>query len=278
MLVIPQLVYQFTQLPNAPERIFSTIENAIKNFIRDGKRAKINLNQLCQDYCKGGLRLTSVREFCDSLKITWVQRIAPNDNNIHLSKWANVINYFLRKWDADLIWKGNLNSTDVKFFRVENEFLKHVLEAWCKVHFTPMEDLSDLEQCRAQIIWFNSHIRVNRQPIFYRQWFEKNVLYVNDLLDESGEMRNLEYFQHQLHIQTHFLQYYGLRSAIPWHFDHSHLTGENVEDIVSNDFHRIIFLRCSSHYSKMVPPRPFHSRWLDIFNTEDIIDSEPFKN
>jgi hypothetical protein len=273
MLVIPKLVYHFTTLPNPPQSFIGSVEKAIKNFIWEGKRAKISLSKLCQDYSNGGLKLTSLQEFCESLKITWVKRIVPKENDT--SKWTMLNAFFLKHCGGSLIWKGNLKANDVHYLDIKNTFLKQVLEAWCKVHFCPIEDLESLEEKQSQIIWFNSLIRISNRPVFFKKWYDKNILYVGDLLQPTGRMHRYEYFRNELGILTHFLQYCGLATAIPWKFTHARQEDVDLQDISLIKLEQTLFLRTKDYYSKLMPTTQFHSHWLDVLDS-DIVDYEPF--
>lgn len=273
MLAIPKLVYLFTVLPNPPESFISTIEKLFKDFIWDGKRNKIKLHQLYQDYRKGGLKLTSVRNFCESLKISWVKRLAPCENRV--SKSCILNNYFLQPYNSSLIWKGNLNHSDVKFLKIKSVFLNHVMVAWCRVHFIPLSDLDSQEQKRSQMLWGNSHIRINNRPVFFRKWIDQNIIYVDDLLEPTGQFHSFDYLKNQLHIQSHFLEYCGLRTAIPWRFSENLSEVENIQDMAITHLQQTMFCPSRVHYTRLLTTVQFHSRWLDAFNEAE--ESRPFE-
>jgi hypothetical protein len=159
--------------------------------------------------------------------------------------------------------------------KIQNIFLKQVLEAWCKVHFCPIEDLSELEEQQSQIIWFNSLIRISNRPIFFGKWCDKNILHVGDLLQPTGRMHRYEYFRNELDISTHFLQYCGLVTAIPWKFTQVMQRGVNLQDVSSIKLEQSLYLRTNFYYQKLMPTIQFHSRLLDLLES-NISQCEPF--
>ena len=146
----------------------------------------------------------------------------------------------------------------------------------CVVHFIPLDDLDDPEERRAQIIWCNSHIRINNQPVFFRKWIDKGVMYVEDLLGQAGRIHTFEYFQNQLNIRTHFLEYCGLRTAIPWRFNGELQGIEDIQDTSLIKLQQVMFSSSCRHYAQLLTPVQFHSRWLDTFNSA-VEESKPFE-
>ena len=71
------------------------------------------------------------------------------------------------------------------------------------------------------IILFNNKERLaDGKPIFLREWFNKGIISIVDLLDESGKFLTFQEFSHTVCIypfQTNFLKYYQAISAIPKH-------------------------------------------------------------
>ena len=66
------------------------------------------------------------------------------------------------------------------------------------------------------LIWNNKDIRINNKSVFYKNFFESDIIYVNDLL---FELNNVDSYNVILNIinKTNFLVWAGLRHAIPCH-------------------------------------------------------------
>ena len=53
--------------------------------------------------------------------------------------------------------------------------------------------------------------------MFIREWFNKGILSIQDLLDNTGQPMSYQEFANKYFCKTNFLQYYQLISAIPKH-------------------------------------------------------------
>ena len=71
---LPKIIYPFTVLANPSKQIIETIKRSIFKFLWDGKPDKIKRDILYQNYENGGLRLTNIEHFLDSIKAVWVKR------------------------------------------------------------------------------------------------------------------------------------------------------------------------------------------------------------
>ena len=67
-----------------------------------------------------------------------------------------------------------------------------------------------------QIIWNNKDIRINNKSVFYKNFFESDIIYVNDLLFELNNVDSYNVISNIIN-KTNFLVWAGLRHAIPSH-------------------------------------------------------------
>jgi exonuclease III len=274
MLAIPKLVYQLTILPSPSQSWLEQIETNFKLFIWDGKKAKINMRQLYQNYEDGGLKLTSIKEFCQSLRISWVKKITTSDD---YSTIGVLTKEFLGKHHNKLIWKGNLHFKDVHKLKIQNAFLNDVLIAWCKVHYVRIEDLDDDNERKMQMLWYNSNIKINNGPVYYKAWYDKNIVFINDLLQDSGRVHSCEYFRDTLHIKTHFLEYGGLIAAVHWRFDSAITDTMHFPDIVEARFEQMTLSGSRFFYWKILEKTEFKCKWLDDFEIDDSFCHDIFR-
>ena len=94
--------------------------------------------------------------------------------------------------------------------KITNKFWTNVFEAWLKVldklkhgpYYNP--DLSP--------IWYNPCI--SRDKIFLKQWFDKGIVFVADLLDENGNFQSVENLQNTYNLTINFLDYLSLKFTI----------------------------------------------------------------
>ena len=123
---------------------------------------------------EGGLGLVNLELKDDSLKASWINFIE-SDSFVMETSYHKLNVIPLNKQ----IWKCNIDKKDV-LKQFETGFWKDVLSAWAKWHFK--ENCLD-ENILDQIIWFNSHIKVNKKTVFYRKALKAGLLCMGQLID-----------------------------------------------------------------------------------------------
>ena len=108
----------------------------------------------------------------------------------------------------DLIWACNLNVSDVdRICECKNIFWTDVLKAWCRYNY------SDCQGGEEQpIIWWNSLIRIEDKPVFWKKAFDKGLILAEQLFEDGnqiGHEKAKEMFN------LNFLEYGALMKAIP---------------------------------------------------------------
>ena len=63
-------------------------------------------------------------------------------------------------------------------------------------------------------IWNNTNIKINNSPVFYRRWYNKNIQYIGDLIDENGLLLTYEQFQIKYNLRTNFIEYMRIRTSV----------------------------------------------------------------
>ena len=67
------------------------------------------------------------------------------------------------------------------------------------------------------ILFNNKEILVGGKPIFISEWFNSNILFIQDLLNSNGQFMTYQEFTNKFPCKTNFLQFYQVVSAIPKH-------------------------------------------------------------
>ena len=58
-------------------------------------------------------------------------------------------------------------------------------------------------------------LHIQNNMLFWKSWFNRKVLFVQDILNTNGSFLTFEEFQSKFKIKTNFLQYFQLMAAIP---------------------------------------------------------------
>ena len=93
-----------------------------------------------------------------------------------------------------------------------NRFWNDVLSSWIK--FSDLGSPSTFEDILSVNIWNNKDIKIADKTIFYKQWFNKHIYFIKDLIDIDGSFMNLKTFCSTYQIQVNFLEFWGIRSTI----------------------------------------------------------------
>ena len=80
-LMLPKIVYLLTVLPTPPSNIFYVIEKRLKDFLWKNGNARICNKQLEKEIGEGGLKLTNIRDFNKSLKLSWLKRLLTTEGS-----------------------------------------------------------------------------------------------------------------------------------------------------------------------------------------------------
>ena len=96
----------------------------------------------------------------------------------------------------------------------------------------------------------NNHniIRDGKAP-FYKSWLEKNILRVDDLLDNSENFLPFNLFSEKFHLETPFTLYFGLINSVPAHWK---LAIERTPSHVAENEHNTTKISTKSLYSIML--------------------------
>lgn len=63
-------------------------------------------------------------------------------------------------------------------------------------------------------IWDNKYIKIDNKDFFYRMWYEKNIHFIKDILNDEGNLMDFNQFRDKYDLQINYMQYYGVRSAV----------------------------------------------------------------
>ena len=207
---LPKLIYPFSVLPNPTKEVIQKIKQAIFNFIWDNKPDKVKRKLLIQNYENGGLKLTDIELFLNSIKASWIKRYCDEENK---GNWKILWKRYLKRYGNELIFECNLDKTDIQSITKQNSFLCNVLESWIQIK----NDRKEPEQIGKIIIWNNSKIKINNKTLFYQHWNEKGIKYLEHIYNyQTKSFYDFITLQRLYSIEnTDFLKYHTLVACIP---------------------------------------------------------------
>ena len=235
---LSQLVFLFLVLPNPPKAFIKEVESTIFDFIWGGNPDKVRRSVVINPISSGGLNVTNINSFVNSLKCTWIKRYFSESSG----PWKSFFNLSLKAFGYTFLFNCNCKPVEVE--KIENVFIKEVVQAWCNISYSCPKDNYGM-----QILWNNSNIRINGNVVFHEDLIAKNVLHVKNLFDREGKPLSFDCFKEKFNVENlHFTFYWGLIHSIPisWRRELS----DNNHNQSSNQYLLEEFLKApkSSHY------------------------------
>ena len=200
-LIASLFVYKMMVLPMIPKNVVKSVDNMIREFLWNGKKAKISYQILQNPKKEGGLNLVNLSKKDLALKATWPIILSEEE------EYAEMVYRIMRcsKIKED-IWRCSIMPDDVKNMKIKNQFWEDVLVSWATFNSYHNRRIEN------QILWYNSRIRVNNKPIMWNDSFTKGLKYVYQLFSGNGfKSENEVWNQYSLTK----LRYNSLKTAIP---------------------------------------------------------------
>jgi hypothetical protein len=210
-IALSQLIYLASILPKPPKYLIDSINKHIYEFIWNKKPDKIKRVILSNNSSNLGANLTNFEAMCDSLKIAWVKRLLDDTNTGY---WKHLMYQKLPNIDINILFKCNLFHKHVKNLHIDNNFVKEMLEAWCKYNFKNTEEVENTSVGR-EIIWYNSNILINKEPFCNKKLLTKGLMYIQDLFDAEGLPLTVDTLKTKYECNINILHVYSILSAIP---------------------------------------------------------------
>ena len=198
-LIASIVVYKMLVLPKIPDDIVKQIRKIVMDFIWSGKKSKIGLEILQLSKDSGGLGLVNLKHKDTALKTTWIPILA-ND-----TKYAALVYKLIAPELQDYFWRCNLAEWDAHLL-TDSPFWRDVFKAWLSINYDKASGVT------YQIIWWNSRIRIQGSPIFWKEVFNSGLVYVSQLCVNNKFLKSDDARDK---FQIPYLKYRGLLSALP---------------------------------------------------------------
>merc|ERR1711872_1036237 len=111
-------------------------------------------------------------------------------------------------------------------------------------------------EVNSEILWFNQSICIGKQTLYLKDWHEKGVKYLKDVMREDGRFLSFSEFCRKFDIHTYFTQYYGILEAIPvtWkriirsHFGAKTIWYEDIRIKIGHISYDVLYCACNTFY------------------------------
>ena len=258
-LLLSQLNHLFISIPNPDEQFLQSISSIFYSFIWNSKVDKIKRDIMTQSYHEGGLKMVNIKVFIDSLKLSWIRRLIQKQ-----CKWQLVFNSLFDLQKLSTCGSGYIQEC---LKNCKNKFWKDVFKAW--VRLNDSEGVKNMQNkfILRMPLWHNRNFTIGKKSVFYKDWYNKGVTIVNDLVKDHNTLLfyTFQEFTELLSVNTNFLQYQGLISSVKVYLQKSNIEFDKqlvVYPLIPNNI--AIFLNrgrgCKDFYNLMIK-KNHYSYW-----------------
>jgi hypothetical protein len=185
------------------------VEKVLFTFIANDRQEKLKRSTLINEFKGGGAQMPDLKSQNEAIKAIWFLRGA-----LMPGPWNFRIRHKLGKADLTEVVNGNNKYEDIIQVLPKNTIWEEAARCWCKVNHR--EQLDSVDDIIEESLWFNSHIKIGGMTLHKPIWVEEGITQIWDILTEDKK-RLLTYreFLAKFKIRANFLEYGGLRKAIP---------------------------------------------------------------
>jgi hypothetical protein len=167
-LIVPQLAYLLSVLPNPEQNYLKDIDSLIFNFLWDNKPPKIKREVILQKTNQGGLNITDIYTYSKSVKFQWVKKLL--DSSFE-SSWKDIIKLRYHIFNQNYIFNCDLNTSDIDNITMKDIFWTDLLKFFFELKLKEKIPLNV-----DSIIWYNSSLKIEGKTLFYKELFDNNII------------------------------------------------------------------------------------------------------
>ena len=139
----------------------------------------------------------------------------PRIYNVTEGPWKWYLSHLLAKFGGLFLFYCNYDANDL---RVTSLFYSQFLTWWSEFR----EDFASPNDWH-NMVWNNRDIRIDGSPVFYKNFFLSDVVYLKDLLLNCNNIDSFEIAVRNIE-KSNFLIWTGLRDSIPSHLKDNTIT------------------------------------------------------
>ena len=130
-----------------------------------------------------------------SLRLAWIASLISNSDD----NWKAIPNFYFDKYGGlPFLLKCNYS----------NSILDNNLPLfYCELldYFQELAKFSEYDKNNDPILWNNRRIRIERNGVFWKQWFDQGVTFISDLINSNSKFLTFEKFQNKFEIKASYL-------------------------------------------------------------------------
>ena len=253
-LGVSQLVYAASML-TVPSLVIKNVQTELFSFLRKNKKDKIKRTVMYQPLSEGGLNFVNFSAVVKSLPLAWISRLLSSTTD----SWKAIPNYYFNTYGGlKFLLKCNYNAASIN--NGLPTFYRELLQ-----YFQEFKDKTKIFSYGKFLLWNNEEITIDKNTLFWKSWFKKNILSIQDILNADGNCLTFQQFQNKFNIKTNYLHYFQLIAAIPTDLkkkarqceapSHELLNTSSISLFPGSNLVDLADMRCK-HYHKILNKNP----------------------
>ena len=208
-LGISKILY-VSSMTQVPKNLVNELKKIQIDFLWNSKSPKIKHSTLIADYSEGGLKSVDKESKINAMKITWVKRLSDNNNH----PWKIIPSNCFILSNGESIFHRNFRSNVSFNLEVSKlpPFYKEIVELWSEFCFQKIDTNST---SYSESLWYNSHIRINNETLFIREFHLAGINKVGDLYESDGKLKSFDQLSQNNLPKEMYFKWMQLIDAIP---------------------------------------------------------------
>ena len=193
-LGVSQLVYAASML-TVPSLVIKNVQTELFSFLWKNKKDKIKRTVMYQPLSEGGLNFVNFSAVVKSLRLAWISRLLSSTTD----SWKAIPNYYFNTYGGlKFLLKCNYNAASIN--NGLPTFYRELLQ-----YFQEFKDKTKIFSYGKFLLWNNEEITIDKNTLFWKSWFKKNILSIQDILNADGNFLTFQQFQNKFNIKTNYL-------------------------------------------------------------------------
>jgi hypothetical protein len=216
--------------------------------------------------------MIDIESFVTMLQVKWVKSLLSNE----FANWKVIPSYFLNKFGKNfLVFYMNLKSVSSlpKDYYTLPDFYKELIKKWILFKNINKKQPKHFFDIRKEIIWGNEHILWNKKSLYFHNWINSDIIFVNDIIDTNGDISE-HLILSKLRNKSNWLsEIYTLRKALPQLWKFILKSDESIKTRVKTDFSPLLTKESNKEIYNILrnnkAEKPYiHRLWEILFEHE----------
>ena len=199
-LLLSKVIYIASMFP-VPQEVIKEANRIMFKFLWKGQD-RVARKAMINNFENGGLNVLDFKTMVKSLRLAWLRRLCTDED----AGWKRYLRFLIKPFGGHLLFHCDYEPRE---YNITNKFYAELIQFWAE-----FRNAFSTEDDSTSIIWNNKNIRINGKPVFYRRFFDKNLISIRQLRLHLNNAESLDLIRTDLELNCNFLVWAGLRSAL----------------------------------------------------------------